>query len=351
MVTIRKNIDAMLGYIPGEQPRESGWIKLNTNESVECSPAALRAIRSIEPDDLRLYPDAMSNELRAELARRFDAEPEQFVVGNGSDDILNLLIRATCEAGDSAVFTMPSYSLYPVMAQIQGARSVEVPLGADFTLPVRKLSSTRGSILFITNPNNPAGTWYPPEQIAEICESGQNLVVVDEAYADFSGEDCSRLVQQYSNVCVVRSLSKAYGLAGLRVGYMLGSIELATNVVKVKDSYNVSSAAQIAAVAALRDDEWARASWSDAARRRDWLSEKLTSELGLTVHPSRANFVLVDFGDNSAVNVLDYLRDRRILVRHFSDNPQVSNSLRISIGSQDDLDALFDALRAALEDR
>ena len=211
----------MRGYVPGEQPQESGWIKLNTNESVECSPAALKAIRSIEPADLRLYPDAMSDGVRAELARRFDAEPDQFVVGNGSDDILSLLIRATCEPGDSVVFTRPSYSLYPVLTQIQGARSMEVPLEPDFSLPVRKLSSTRGSILFITNPNNPAGTWYPPDEIAEICESEQNLVVVDEAYADFSGEDCSQLVKRYSNVCVVRSLSKAYGLAGLRVGYML----------------------------------------------------------------------------------------------------------------------------------
>ena len=179
---------------------------------------------------------------------------------------------------------------------------------------------------------------------------GQNLVVIDEAYADFSGEDCSRLVGQYPNICVVRSLSKAYGLAGLRVGYMLGSKELAASVMKVKDSYNVSSAAQIAAVAALRDEEWAGKSWSDAARRRDLLSEKLRSELGLNVYPSRANFILVEFGDHSAIGVLDYLREHRILVRHFSDNPLVSNALRISIGSQDELDALFDNIRAALKD-
>ena len=348
MVTIRKNIAEMRAYVPGEQPRESGWIKLNTNENVECSPAALKAIHSIDPSALRLYPDAMSNALRDELARRFDAEPDQFVIGNGSDDILNLLMRVTCEPGDSVVFTMPSYSLYPVLSQIQGARSVEVPLGDDFSLPVRKLCSTRGAVLFLTNPNNPAGTSYPPDQIAEICESGQNLVVIDEAYADFSGEGCHRLVEQFPNLCVVRSLSKAYGLAGLRVGYMLGSSELAASVMKVKDSYNVSSAAQIAAVAALGDEAWARKSWSDAARRRDRLAGRLASELGLKVYPSRANFILVEFGDHSAVSVLDYLREHGILVRHFSDNPLVSNALRISIGSQEELDTLFDTMQAAL---
>ena len=348
MVTIRKNIAQMRAYVPGEQPRESGWIKLNTNENVECSPAALKAIHSIDPSALRLYPDAMSIALRDELARRFDAEPDQFVIGNGSDDILNLLMRVTCEPGDSVVFTMPSYSLYPVLSQIQGARSVEVPLGDDFSLPVRKLCSTRGAVLFLTNPNNPAGTSYPPDQIAEICESGQNLVVIDEAYADFSGEGCHRLVEQYPNLCVVRSLSKAYGLAGLRVGYMLGSSELAASVMKVKDSYNVSSAAQIAAVAALGDEAWARKSWSDAARRRDRLAGRLASELGLKVYPSRANFILVEFGDHSAVSVLDYLREHGILVRHFSDNPLVSNALRISIGSQEELDTLFDTMQAAL---
>ncbi len=348
MVTIRKNVAEMRAYVPGEQPRESGWIKLNTNENVECSPAALKAIHSIDPSALRLYPDAMSNALRDELARRFDAEPDQFVIGNGSDDILNLLMRVTCEPGDSVVFTMPSYSLYPVLSQIQGARSVEVPLGDDFSLPVRKLCSTRGTILFLTNPNNPAGTSYPSDQIAEICESGQNLVVIDEAYADFSGEGCHRLVEQYPNLCVVRSLSKAYGLAGLRVGYMLGSSELAASVMKVKDSYNVSSAAQIAAVAALGDEAWARKSWSDAARRRDRLAGRLASELGLKVYPSRANFILVEFGDHSAVSVLDYLREHGILVRHFSDNPLVSNALRISIGSQEELDTLFDTMQAAL---
>ncbi|MCY4109970.1 MAG: histidinol-phosphate transaminase [Chloroflexi bacterium] len=350
MVTIRKNVAAMSGYVPGEQPRSGGWIKLNTNENVECSPAALEAIHSIDPAALRLYPDASSSALRNELARRFNAEPDQFVVGNGSDDILNLLIRVTCDPGDSVVYTVPSYSLYPVLSQIQGARNVEVPLADDFSLPVRKLCSTRGAVLFITNPNNPAGTWYPVEQIAEICESGQNLVVLDEAYADFSGEGCSQLVGKYPNVCVARSLSKAYGLAGLRVGYMFASKELAANVMKVKDSYNVSSATQIAAVAALGDEAWAAKSWADAARRRDRLSQRLSNELGLRVYPSRANFILVDFGNHSAVSTLDYLRERGILVRHFSDNPMVSNALRISIGSQAELDTLFDAIQAALKE-
>ncbi len=351
MVKVRKNVDEMHGYVPGEQPRGEGWIKLNTNENVECSPAALAALRSIDADDLRLYPDAQANELRAQLARRHSVELDQVMIGNGSDDILTLLFRAICDPGDTVVFTMPSYSLYPVLSQIQGAKSIEIRLGPDFELPVRRLSSIRAAIVFITNPNNPAGTWYPPDQIADICESGQNLVVVDEAYADYSGADCVELVSRYANICIVRSLSKAYGLAGVRIGYSLSSGELSAALRKVKDSYNVGRPSQIAALAALTDEDWAQESWRRTAERRDWLADRLTLDLRLKVHPSRANFILVDLGDYSAADAMTFLRERKILVRHFADDPLVDNCLRITVGTQAELEVLVEALGSALENQ
>lgn len=345
MVRIRSDIEALRGYTPGEQPQDGGWIKLNTNENAECSPAALAALHALGPDDLRLYPDPQAVKLRSKLAAMLRVQPDQIVVGNGSDDILNLLIRATCSTADSVVCTRPSYSLYPVLASIQGARVVEVPLGPDFALPIKQLSSTRGAILIITNPNNPAGTWYPPEQVAQICESGQNLVVIDEAYADFAESDCAKLLERFDNVCSVRSLSKSYGLAGLRVGYLAGPPALAAALMKIKDSYNVSRAAQVAALAALNDEDWAKQAWQRLVSLRERLSRSLTEDFGLKVYPSQANFILVDFGEHSASAALAALRERRILVRHFAGDPMVANCLRITVGTADQIGTLLEALR------
>ena len=349
LVRIRKDIARLVGYVPGEQPQEPGWIKLNTNESFECSPAALEAVRSLGAVELTRYPDPLCSGVTAILAESFGVGAERVVVGNGSDDIVNLIIRSVCGPGDRLVCTRPSYSLYPVLAAIQGVEAVEIPLLEGFALPLRQLCSTRGAVAFVASPNNPAGTLYPPDQVAELCRSGQNLVVVDEAYVEFAETNCAGLLEDFPNVCLVRSLSKAYGLAGLRVGYMVGPPDLAEAVLKVKDSYNVNRAAQAAAIAALGDVDWARTTWQGVIERRERFRTLLEEEFGLRAYPSQANFVLVDFGGKSATAAQEALRRKRILVRRLEGAPITRNCLRITIGSDSEMGVLVEALRGHLQ--
>ena len=203
--------------------------------------------------------------------------------------------------------------------------------------------------MFITSPNNPAGTAYPPEQVAELATAGANLVAVDEAYAEFAETDCLELLRRFENVCVIRTFSKAYGLAGLRIGYLLGPPDLVEALLKIKDSYNVNRAAQIAAEAALEDGEWAESMWAGVRRRRTWLTAEL-GKLGLKVHPSQANFILVDCGDAPAVAVQKELEERRILVRHLGGTPETENALRITVGTEAELQGLVEAMGECLED-
>ena len=335
--------------MPGRQPSGRGWIKLNTNESPEASPAAVRALVGLDGEWLRRYPDPTSERLRERLAARFGMDRGRVVVGNGADDIINLLIRATCDPGDVVVTTSPAYALYSILAEIQDVAVKALPLGSDFSLPIDDLKRARGAIMFITSPNNPAGTAYPPEQVAELATAGANLVAVDEAYAEFAETDCLELLRRFENVCVIRTFSKAYGLAGLRIGYLLGPPDLVEALLKIKDSYNVNRAAQIAAEAALEDGEWAESMWAGVRRRRTWLTAEL-GKLGLKVHPSQANFILVDCGDAPAVAVQKELEERCILVRHLGGTPETENALRITVGTEAELQGLVEAMGECLED-
>ncbi|MDP6508580.1 MAG: histidinol-phosphate transaminase [Chloroflexota bacterium] len=347
MVRIRPNIQRLRGYIPGRQPTGDGWIKLNTNESPAASPAAVRALAGLDADLLRRYPDPTSAPLRARLANLYGLTPEQVIVGNGADDLINILIRAICDPDDRVVTTNPAYALYPILAGIQGVAVDAVPLGPGFSLPLEELQRAGGALTFITNPNNPAGTHYPPAQIAELAAAGPNLVAVDEAYAEFAESDCLELLSEFANLCIIRTFSKAYGLAGLRVGYLLGPPDLVAALLKIKDSYNVNRVAQVAALAALDDRDWAESMWADVRARRDKLAGDLTA-LGLTVHASGSNFLLVDFGAASAVEVQQRLEDRRILVRHLGGSSDTENCLRITVGSADEMQKLLESLRECL---
>jgi histidinol-phosphate aminotransferase len=347
VVIIRPNIQRLRGYIPGRQPTGDGWIKLNTNESPEASPAAVRALAGIDADLLRRYPDPTSAPLHARLAAVYGLTPEQVIVGNGADDIINILIRAICDPDDQVVTTNPAYALYPILAGIQGVAVNAIPLGPGFSLPLAELKRAPGALTFITNPNNPAGTHYPSSQIAELAAAGPNLVAVDEAYAEFAASDCLDLLTEFANLCIIRTFSKAYGLAGLRVGYLLGPPDLVAALLKIKDSYNVNRVAQMAALAALDDRAWAESMWAGVRERRQKLAGDLNA-LGLKVHPSGSNFLLVDFGDHPAVKVQAALEERRILVRHLGGSSDTENCLRITIGSADEMQRLMESLKECL---
>ena len=343
MVHLRPEIAALHGYTPGHQPGETGWIKLNTNESPAVAPGVLRRLRHAITDDVRLYPNPVSQELRERLASRHDVTPERIIVGNGSDDVLTLIIRAVCGSGDRVVAPNPSYSLYPVLAEIQGARMVHCPLGPGFELPVRQLAAARGAVTFVASPNNPAGTHYGEDELCWLAKH-TNLLVIDEAYVEFASSDRMNLACTLPNVCVTRSFSKAFGLAGMRLGYAVGDPEFIEVLHRVKDSYNVSRLAQVAGVAACDEIAWAEAHWEATRVRRDAFAEELRGRFDLQVYPSEANFVFVECAPHDAGVIQRDLANRRILVRRFPEEPRHANALRVSIGSDADMQTLLEAL-------
>lgn len=346
MVRIRSDLETFAPYVPGKQPEDGQWIKLNTNEASACPPGALAALNALGPEGLFRYPDPTAMPLRRDLADHYRLPPERVVVGNGSDEILSLLLRAVCDPGAEVLAPDPAYSLYPVLAAAQGARYRAIPCLDDFALDLESICAARPAITFVTSPNNPAGTSYPARQIARICASGHNLVVVDEAYAEFAESNALGLLREFPNVAIARTFSKAYGLAGARVGYLLGPAELCQTLLAIKDAYNVSASAQAAARAALADRAWAEEMWRAVRRRRECLIDGLANIPGLRPYPSQANFVLVDCGPHSAARILDRLAARRILVRLLGHVRGAENALRITIGTDDELDRLLAELGA-----
>lgn len=335
----------MAGYAPGEQPK---WgdrvIKLNTNENpYPPSPRVLDAIRRIEAEALRRYPQPMADDFRAIAAQLHGLAPESVLAGNGSDDILQIALRTYCGPGDVLVSPDPTYSLYPVLAELADVRYVTVPWEEGWRLPTEALLAARPRAIFFANPNAPSGTLVDMAAVAQLASRTDALVLVDEAYADFAGTNCLELLARHQNVLISRTLSKGYSLAGLRFGYALGAPAVIEQMAKVKDSYNCDAVAIAAACAALEDQPYANEAWARVRSQR----ERMTSELsrrGFVVIPSSGNFVLAAVpGQQPAREVYDALKARQILVRYF-DKPGLNNKLRISIGTPDENTALLTAL-------
>ena len=288
----------MAGYTPGEQPKPGERvIKLNTNENpFPPSPRVVDAIRRITPDALRRYPSPMADEFRAVAARVHGVSPESILAGNGSDDILQIALRSYCGPGDVLACPDPTYSLYPVLAELADVRLIPVPWEPGWQLPAEALLSERPRAIFFANPNSPSGTSVTVADIEALARATEALVLVDEAYADFADDNCLSLPGRQRNVLVTRTFSKGYGLAGLRFGYAIGDPEVIAQMAKVKDSYNCDAIAIAAACAALDDAEYARKNWQAIRTERERLSSELERR-GLAVVPSPANFLLVTTPD------------------------------------------------------
>lgn len=355
---IRPLIQDLHAYVPGEQPKVRGLIKLNTNENpYPPSPRVLKSVREAVDGRLRLYPNPTAEGLRAKLAELHGCRMENVLVGNGSDEVLALMTRAFVEpvlAGKPAdssnrvhYFT-PSYSLYPVLADIAGVAKHPFPLGAGFDLPtVGELKKGgkwdfQAALTLVTTPNAPSGRGYTTAQLEALCKAQKGVVVLDEAYVDFAEENAMALAMRYSNVLVTRTFSKAYSLCFQRIGYCVGHPQLIEALMKIKDSYNVNGLGQVAAVASLESLAYYRANFKKVKRTRERVRRELTG-LGFEVLPSQTNFLLARPPGIPAEQWLAELRSRKLLVRWFS-APEVSQYLRITIGTDAEMDALLEAV-------
>jgi histidinol-phosphate aminotransferase len=344
-------------------------VKLNTNENpYPPAPQVLAAVRRAADARLRLYPNPAADALRAKLGRLHQCEPDRIIVGNGSDELLALATRAFVEpsvpgpgadarrASQAKVqFFHPSYSLYPVLADIHGAIPHPVPLAPDFALP-RLPDLRRGGVwdpqaalTFITTPHAPSGRGYSAAELEALCAAHRGVVVLDEAYVDFADDHALRWAGRHPHVLVARTFSKAYSLCFQRVGYFVGAPELVGALHKVRDSYNVNGLGQVAAAATLDHLGYYRRQFARVVATRERLRRELVG-LGFAVAPSQTNFILARPPGLPAEDWLAALRQRKVLVRWFN-QPEIRNYLRISVGTEAQADILLRAVRAILRVR
>lgn len=343
---VRVTVRDMEGYTPGEQPAlGERVVKLNTNENpYPPSPAVIRAIHEIEPEMLRRYPNPTADIFRSAAAKTLGITPEMIIAGNGSDDILTIATRTFLSAGDTLAYPDPTYSLYHVLARLQDAKFAEIPWEKDYQLPIEGLLAAKAQAIYIANPNAPTGTFVSPLRIAELCRAFKGLVLVDEAYADFADDNCLSLVKQHPNLVISRTFSKAYSLAGMRFGYAVAQPAVIHEMMKVKDSYNVDAVAMIAAAAAIQDQEYAREKWEQIKSERERVTAELV-QLGWSVLPSRANFILARAPDGRGREAYLGLKAQGILVRYF-DRPGLTDKIRITIGQSQENNALLGGIRS-----
>ncbi|MFH0954118.1 MAG: histidinol-phosphate transaminase [Verrucomicrobiota bacterium] len=337
---IRKAVREMAAYTPGEQPKERDIVKLNTNENAYPPSPKIGEVLRQPADRLRLYPDPVCTNLREALAELHRCKVEQIFVGNGSDEVLALCVRALVERDGTVGYFEPSYSLYPVLAAIQEIAVKPVRLKKDFTWNMP--ANYAASLFFLANPNAPTSVQYPVSSVQSFCQSFSGVVLIDEAYVDFSAYNCMDMALSLPNVLVARTLSKSFSLAGLRLGYVVGPEPLISALYKIKDSYNVDRLAQEIALAAVSDLGPMRRNVERIKVTRDRVAAELRKR-GFTVSPSETNFLWAKPPKLSAQQVFEELRKRKILVRYFP-GELTGAHLRITIATDGEMDALLTAL-------
>ena len=336
-------------YVPGEQPKLDGIIKLNTNENPYPPSSRVLAAIASATDRLRLYPDPTATSLRETIAARYNVAPEEVFVGNGSDEVLAHTFHALLKHDAPLLFPDITYSFYPVYCRLYGIRYEEVPLDATMKVQIADFRRPCSAIL-LPNPNAPTGIGLPCQAIeALVAEHPNQLVVIDEAYVDFGGESAVPLVARHDNLLVVQTLSKSRALAGLRVGFAIGQRPLIEALERVKDSFNsypLDCLAIAGAVAAINDDAWFQETRQRIMASRESLVQAL-SALGFEVLPSVANFVFARHRSHSGAELAAKLRQRGVLVRHFR-KPRIEDFLRITVGTEDQCSSLITAVRSLI---
>jgi histidinol-phosphate aminotransferase len=333
-------------YVPGEQPRDKKYIKLNTNENpYPPSPKVLEAIRQAANGDLRLYPDPSCTILRETIAKYYGLNIDEVFVGNGSDEILAFAFLAYFNPGKPILFPDITYSFYPVYSKLFNIDYSLVHLSNDFSIPVEEFFGENGGVI-IANPNAPTGKYMCPELIEEIVKRNINsVVIIDEAYIDFGGESSVRLIRQYPNILVVKTLSKSRSLAGLRLGYALGQKDLLEGLDRIKNSinsYTIDRLGLLAAVKAIEDEDYFNNTRFKIINTRERISGELVKS-GFKVVESKANFIFISHPSVRAADIFKQLKDRGVLVRYFN-KPRIDNYLRVSIGSDEEMDVFLRAV-------
>ena len=342
--SLRPCIRAMAGYVPGEQPRDGAFVKLNTNENpYPPSPRVFEALRAaLTGDSLRRYPDPLGAQFRRTAGRVLEVDPDGILIGNGSDDILTILTRAFVPEGGLIVSPTPSYLLYRTLANLQGARFQTIPFTDDWRLP-KPWPIADAHLTFLANPNSPSGTTLSRAEIQELA----GPLVVDEAYADFAEGNALELVRRGAkNIVVTRSFSKSYALAGIRFGFAVADAALIQHLYKVKDSYNCDVLSLVAATAAIEDREYFHTIRARIVATRARMGKAL-AEQGFTVCPSQANFVWCRRTDRPVKSIYEELKSRSILVRYMNYDGY-GDGLRISVGTDEEIDRLLSELNAIL---
>ena len=344
---IARSVRVLEAYTPGEQPKAKNVVKLNTNENPYLpSPKCAEVLKSFDLDALRRYPDPVFTSLRARIAKIWKTVPERVFVGNGSDEILTLAAKAFVEDDEAIGSLDPSYSLYRTLAAIRNVPFVPSPLAADFTWqkPVLQSEGKKVSLFLLTNPNAPTGTVTPVETISAFAGKFKGVLIVDEAYADFAKTNCVSLAtdSKNRNLIVMRTFSKSFSLAGLRVGYCIGPEDLIDALYKVKDSYNADAVAQSVALAALNDLPWMRNNAAKVKKTRTRVAKELAKR-GWDVLPSESNFLFASPAHRPAAELFDALRQMNIFVRYFKGS-RTGDRLRITIGTDSEMDTLLNAL-------
>jgi histidinol-phosphate aminotransferase len=343
--SVKEHIVRLKAYVPGLQPGEGEQVlKLNTNENpYPPSPWVEEAIREESSDSLRLYPSPTSQRLRETAADLYRIRAEQVLCGNGSDEILGILLRTFTTRGDAIGYYEPSYSYYKTLGAIHDLVLLPTPLGEDPLNP--PLPTNRDvKIFFLTNPNSPMGFSLQPEFVARIANHMEGILVVDEAYADFARANCISLLREIPNVIVTRTLSKSYSLAGLRIGFAFGGEQWIKQMDKVRDHYNLNRVAQAAACVALCDQSHFQENRDRILRTRERFARAL-EDMGVESFPSEANFVFAKFSSAEAASqVFEQLSERGIYIRYFPQNG-LDRGLRISIGTDEEMDRLLEELR------
>ena len=348
-----KNVRKVVPYVAGEQPENKNVIKLNTNECpYPPAPGVVEAKEKMDTGDLRLYPNSKSESLVNALAEYYHVKPTQVFVGVGSDDVISMAFLTFFYGGEPILFPDVTYSFYDVWADLYRIPYKTCALDENWRIDPADYKQPNGGIIF-PNPNAPTGVFEPLEKVEEILKANPDVVViVDEAYVDFGGESALSLLDRYDNLLVVQTFSKSRSMAGLRIGFCIGSEKMIKYLNDVKfsiNSYTMNYPAQVLGVEAVKDDAYFKATVQKIINTRERVKKEL-SELGFTFPDSRSNFVFASHKTVPAKEIFLALREKNIFVRHW-DKPRINNSLRITIGTDEEMDTLIAFLKEYLKNR